>query len=80
MAQGACQKLHTEVAYAVTGIAGPTGGTPTKPVGTVYIAVVTPQMERVEYHLWQSDRVGNKQLSAQATLELIERCLTANKD
>jgi PncC family amidohydrolase len=75
MARGARQRLHTDVAYAVTGIAGPGGGTPTKPVGTVYTAVVTPLGEWVEHHLWQEDRETNKQLSALAVLDLIEHRL-----
>ena len=42
MAQGARKQLKVEVSLAITGIAGPTGGTPTKPVGTVCFAVSGP--------------------------------------
>jgi PncC family amidohydrolase len=73
MARGARHALGTDVGYAVTGIAGPTGGTPQKPVGTVYIAVSSPLGDRVEHHLWDADRAGNKQRSAEAALRLMLR-------
>ena len=71
MARGVRDRLGVDVGYSVTGIAGPLGGTPTKPVGTTYMAVVTPDSERVEHHLWADDRKGNKMLSAQAVLDLL---------
>ncbi len=71
MARGACAATGAQVGIAVTGIAGPLGGTPTKPVGTVYIGLATPQGDEVLHRVWQSDREGNKWLTAAAALEFI---------
>ncbi len=75
MAQGVRRLLNVEVGVSVTGVAGPTGGSAKKPVGTVYIAVSSPLGDEVQHHLWQADRSGNKGLSAQAALLLVERHL-----
>lgn len=72
MAQGALRLYNVDIAVAVTGIAGPEGGTPEKPVGTVYIHLSTRLgFERAERYVWQRDRSGNKLLSAQAALQMI---------
>ena len=75
MAEGIRRLLATDVGVAVTGIAGPAGGTPTKPVGTAYIAVSSPLGHEVRHHLWPSDRLGNKRRSAEAALSLLEEWL-----
>jgi PncC family amidohydrolase len=75
MAQGVRRLLGVDVGIATSGIAGPTGGTPGKPVGTVFIAVASPAGDQARHHLFQSDRQGNKRLSAEAVLALLEEQL-----
>jgi nicotinamide-nucleotide amidase len=71
MAQGARKRTGADISVAVTGIAGPTGGTPEKPVGLVYIALSAPDAELGRRHLWRGDRLSNKEQSAKAVLQLI---------
>jgi len=75
MARGVRRLLKADIGVAVTGIAGPTGGTPTKPVGLVYVAISTPDYERCEKHIWQGNREENKRLSSEAALKLVHRYL-----
>ncbi len=75
MARGARRALGSDIGLSITGIAGPTGGTPDKPVGLVYIALSTRTSERYERHVWDRDRSGNKALSAEAALDLLCRYL-----
>lgn len=75
MAQGARRLFGADVAASVTGIAGPGGGLPGKPVGLVHVHLSAPDAEIDERHVWDSDRTGNKWLSALAVLELIVRYL-----
>jgi PncC family amidohydrolase len=71
MARGARRLLMTDLALAVTGIAGPGGGTPEKPVGLVYIALSARDLERCERYVWAYDRAGNKAATADAALTLL---------
>jgi PncC family amidohydrolase len=71
MARGARQRLGADLAVSVTGIAGPTGGTPEKPVGLVYVALSAPDSEICQRYVWQGDRLNNKEQSAEAALQLI---------
>lgn len=71
MAEGARRLFVSDLALAVTGIAGPTGGTPEKPVGLVYIALAVEEEVRCERHIWSGDRLQNKAQSAEAALEML---------
>lgn len=71
MADGARRRLTVDVAVAVTGVAGPDGGTAAKPVGLTYVAVADAEGDDVRRHVWDSDRTGNKRLSAAAALDLV---------
>jgi nicotinamide-nucleotide amidase len=61
MAQGALQHSEAQVSLAVTGIAGPTGASPGKPVGTVWFAWVTPSGLHSERQLFGGDRAAVRQ-------------------
>ena len=62
------------LSVAVTGIAGPDGGSEEKPVGLTYVAAaIRDGTAVVERHLWSHDRDGNKRASALAALELATR-------
>jgi PncC family amidohydrolase len=67
--------FRADVGLSVTGIAGPGGGTPEKPVGLVYIALAASDGEWVEKYVWDGDREENKKRSAEAALDLLYRYL-----
>ncbi|MBN1427630.1 MAG: CinA family protein [Anaerolineae bacterium] len=71
MAHSIREKLGADVAVGITGIAGPTGGTPEKPVGLVWIGLADAQGEQAECHVWKADRVGNKHLSVEKALQML---------
>lgn len=71
MASGALVRLGVDLAVAVTGIAGPSGATPGKPVGLTYIAVADPAGIEIRRFAWSGDREANKVASARAALELL---------
>lgn len=71
MARGARRLFRVDLALSVTGIAGPGGGTPQKPVGLTFIALAAPDGEWVEEHRWRGDRSANKASSAAAALALL---------
>jgi nicotinamide-nucleotide amidase len=80
MAAGVRTRLGADVGIAVTGIAGPGGGTPEKPVGLVYIQVETPESSRgLEFNLTQ-DREYVRRRATVGALHLARRVLSQNPD
>ena len=75
MARGVRRKIGADIGIATTGIAGPTGATPTKPVGLVYIALAADGVERCQRHCWTGDRLENITASAEAALRLVRTYL-----
>ena len=69
MLEGIYKMAKADYAIAVSGIAGPTGGTIEKPVGTVYIGVKTPKEIIVNHYLFKGDR---EDIQTQATAKSIE--------
>ena len=77
MATGARRVAGSDIGLGITGIAGPTGATPDKPVGTVWIAVdIRGEVKARLLHLW-GDREEIRERSAQWTLELVRQELGA---
>ncbi|MDD5565073.1 MAG: CinA family nicotinamide mononucleotide deamidase-related protein [Thermoanaerobaculaceae bacterium] len=74
MAAGA-RALGAECALAVTGIAGPDGGSEDKPVGTVHIAAATPRGVRHALHRFPGDRAMVREMTANFALDLLRRAL-----
>lgn len=71
MANGARHRFGSAVAVAVTGIAGPSGGSAAKPVGLTYVGVADDSGHDVRRYTWHGDRHGNKVASARAALDLV---------
>jgi PncC family amidohydrolase len=75
MAAGVCRRFGTQVGVAVSGIAGPSGGSKIKPVGLVYICVRAGKQLAVERHRFRGGRRAVKEQSAAAALNLFRRLL-----
>lgn len=71
MARGARRALDTDIGISVSGIAGPGGGMPEKPVGLTWIGLSAPDGEWARVFIWQGDRLQNKAQSAEAALQLL---------
>ena len=78
MADGIRSRAAAGVGVGVTGIAGPTGGTPQKPVGTVAVAVVTERTTRSRVFRFSGEREQVKFQASQAALDMVRRLLLAS--
>lgn len=73
MADGVRQLLGVDIGIGITGIAGPTGGGPGKPVGLVYVALAAADGRWCERHLLKADRAGNRNRSVETALRMVCR-------
>jgi nicotinamide-nucleotide amidase len=75
MAEGALSELGADAAVAVTGIAGPGGGTPEKPVGLVYISVLAPGRAKTDRFVFPGDREAVRARATAQSLHALRRLL-----
>ena len=75
MAQGGCRVLASDICLADTGIAGPTGATPEKPVGLFYIGLSYQGRTYSQKHCFQGNREQNKHRAAEAALGWLRQYL-----
>lgn len=70
MAEGGRSRFNTDFGVSITGIAGPSGGSPEKPVGLVYVALATTKRTHVQQHLFSGDRHRVREQAITAALRL----------
>jgi len=75
MASGVLVKSGADIGLAVTGIAGPEGGTADKPVGTIYVGIATPGGNWVSKFQFDGDRQQIREMTAQTALDLVRKYL-----
>jgi competence/damage-inducible protein CinA-like protein len=73
LAEGVRQRANTTIGVGVTGIAGPTGGSDAKPVGTVHVAVALPTSTVQRQFLFPGDRERIRWQASQAGLDMVRR-------
>ncbi len=71
MAKGARNRLGGDIALSVSGIAGPDGGTPEKPVGTTWVGLITKESEWAKEFHFSGNREQNKSSAAAAALQML---------
>jgi len=75
LARGVRERLGASIGLGITGIAGPGGATPGKPVGLVYVAVDSASRQAVKKLQWPHDRAGNRLASVGVALDLLEEAI-----
>ena len=76
LAQGIRERMKSTLGIGITGVAGPGGGSPDKPVGLVYIGLATPDGVDVRRCQFDQDRFGNRALSVETAMKMvIEYCM-----
>ena len=78
MARGALENSHANIAIAITGIAGPTGATLDKKVGTIFVALVAKNFNQVEKFIFGNNRNENRNLTLENSLIMLENFLQKN--
>jgi PncC family amidohydrolase len=71
MAKGARNRLGGDIALSVSGIAGPSGGSPEKPVGTTWVGLVSDESEWAKEFRFSGNREQNKASAANAALQML---------
>jgi PncC family amidohydrolase len=80
MARGARTALGADIAISVSGIAGPGGGLPDKPVGTTWFGLSTTEGDWARKFVWDGDRRKNKETSAEAALQFVADYLSGDRN
>ena len=80
MARGARKALGADIALSVSGVAGPGGGLPCKPVGTTWVGLSAPDGEWARLFHFDGDREENKALATDAALQLLLEYLQGTGD
>ena len=73
MLKGIAKLANADYTIAVSGIAGPTGGTPEKPVGTVYLGILNKNSIIIEHHLFKGDRASIQIQATDTAIALLKK-------